>query len=183
MFCLPNSLSFPMSCKTGAPMKTPDQILAEFEFTKRDFTPEQWARITGAMVAYREQFKRKKGSVGEVKVDECYQAYVDLWIKEYPALGFSGASGKMIKLIIAQGRKWIKAGGKDDTRERVIGLFGYVIAYVKQANHFCNNKPLTTWNGQYLSIIAEISSGKRGGKQLNKADETREFLNSIRGPR
>lgn len=160
--------------------KTVEQILEEYQINKRDFDAAEWARLVGAVQAYRDQFKRGKKAVG---VDECYQAYIDLWLKEYPSLGFNGVSGRMIKLIIAQGRKWIRAGGKEDTRERVLGLFGYVIAYVKKENHFCNNKPLTTWNGQYLSIIAEISSGKQGGKQLNKSDETREFLAGLRGPR
>lgn len=155
------------------------QVLASYGLYEKDCNKTTWASIKGAMEDYHSQFKKSRGKA--VAVDECYQAYVDMWVKEYPMLSFNGVSGRMIKLIIAQGRKWIKAGGKEDTRERVIGLFGYVIAYVKQANHFCNNKPLTTWNGQYLSIIAEISSGKQANRKLSRADETREFLENIRG--
>lgn len=133
--------------------------------------------LIGAVQAYRDQFKREKKVSG---VDECYLQYVDIWVREYPALGFNATSGRMLKSIIAQGRKWIKDGGKEDTRERVISLLEYVIVYVKKVDHFCHQKPLTTWNGQYLSIIAEISNGKRKSGTPTKSEQTRDFINDLK---
>lgn len=159
-------------------MKTTDQVLKEFGFEKQHFSPEAWSRLTGAIQFYRDQFKKGKRVGG---VDECYQEYVKIWTEAYPALGFNAVGGKVIKSMIASGRKWIKDNGKDDTRERVLKLFEFVIAHVKKENHFCHNKPLTTWNGQYLSIIAEIKNGKQ--RKPTKSDETREFLDSLRHSR
>lgn len=157
------------------------QVLASYELYEKDFSKKTWAAIKGAVEDYHEQFKRVRGKASEV--DECYQDYVDMWVKQYPDLGFNAVSGRMIKTLILEGRKWIKANGKEDTKERVNGLFAYVIAYVVRNGHFCHGKPLTTWRSQYLSIITEIRNGRAQQRKLTKADETREFLESIRGSR
>ena len=157
------------------------QVLGSYELFEKDFSKKTWAAIKGAVEDYHAQFKGVRGKASNV--DECYQDYVDMWVKKYPDLGFNQVSGRMIKTIILEGRKWIKANGKEDTKERVNGLFAYVLAYVERVGHFCHNKPLTVWRNQYMSIIAEIKNGKQQQRKLSKADETREFLNSIRGSR
>ncbi len=72
----------------------------------------------------------------------------------------------------------MKQTGKDfEDVAKVTAAFAYVIAYVKRVNHFCHLKPITTFESQYLSIIAEIGSGK--GITKNYKPTAREIIESF----
>lgn len=122
-----------------------------------------------------EKLRKIVASIEKPKTTEpCYQDMVAVWCDAYPMLGFNAASGRCINQIIIKTRKVLIARGKEETCESLVNAFKYVIAYVKRVNHFCDGKPLTTWNNQYLSIIHEISNGK-SSKNLT----TRERINNL----
>lgn len=105
----------------------------------------------------------------------CYKEMVAAWCEAYPLLGFNAASGKCIKEIITKTSQVMTGRGKEATCDALVSSFKYVIAYVKREHHFCDGKPLTTWNSQYLSIVHEIANGKSKQKPLT----TREKINQL----
>lgn len=110
------------------------------------------------------------------KPEPCFKAMVNAWHEAYPLLGFKGSrDGKCINEIIAQTRQVMTGRGKEATCDAMVNSFKYVIAYVKREHHFCDGKPLTTWNQQYLSIVHEIANGKTKQKPLT----TRERINNL----
>ncbi len=118
--------------------------------------------------------KKKK----EKQVDESFDDLKNAWIDAYPDLGFSGVSGKMINLMIKHTRSYLINAGKPYDRERILGLFQYVLSYVARERHFAHGKPITTFQGQYLSIIREIKDGKnkqQGFYSKNSADRFSDF--------
>lgn len=117
--------------------------------------------------------KKKRGAAKQV--DECYQEFVDIWTKEYPILGFDAISGAKLKSIIKKTRAHVKGKGKVDDKETVCNMFRYIIMYVKREHHFCDGKPLTTWDNQYLSIIHEISNGRTTPTKKS----TRDIINDL----
>jgi hypothetical protein len=115
------------------------------------------------------------------EVDPCYPEFVRVWCEEYPELRFNATSGKKIKELILDTKWRMRLRGKHVEAEdvsKVTAAFKYVIAYVKRSNHFVNRKPITTFQGQYLSIITEIESGKTGLITKNKPS-TRDIINSL----
>lgn len=109
--------------------------------------------------------------------DDTFQRVVAVWCEEYPILGkcFSDVDGRNIKSIIKKTKAHIEGSGKVITPEFVANSFRYVVAYVKREKHFCDGKPLTTWNSQYLSIIHEIVNGK----QTSKKPTTRDIIKNL----
>lgn len=111
------------------------------------------------------------------EVDPAYTEFVRVWCQEYPTLGFDAVSGRKIKELIKKTKWRMKLNGKDtESVEKVTAAFAYVLAYVKRSNHFCHLKPITTFESQYLSVIAEIESGKR----TTKKQSPRDYVNSFR---
>jgi hypothetical protein len=116
-------------------------------------------------------FEKKK----KTDTEPCFQAMVDAWAEAYPFLMFRPIDGKCINEIISMTREVMTGRGKEATCEALVNSFKYVIAYVKREHHFCDGKPLTTWNSQYLSIVHEIANGKSKQKPLT----TREKINQL----
>ncbi len=119
--------------------------------------------------------EKKAKTTSKKKTEPCYAEVVAVWCESYPLLGFNAASGKCINDIISKTRTVMTGRGKEATCEAIVNSFKYVIAYVKRERHFCDGKPLTTWNSQYLSIVHEIANGKR----TTKTPTTRERINSL----
>lgn len=117
------------------------------------------------MVEFAKQWSSKNKK--EKAADECYAAFVAAWAEGYPILvrGFRAVDGKAIKDLINKTRTHVIGSSKTPEKELMVNTFKYVIAYVKREHHFCDGKPLTTWNSQYLSIIHEISNGKQTGQK------------------
>lgn len=115
--------------------------------------------------------KSKKDSI----VDPNFQPIKDAWLEAYPYFikKFNAAYAVAINDIIRDTKTVMEARGKEITYDGVLNSFKYVIAYVKRQKHFCDGKPLTTWNQQYLSIVHEIANGK--AKPLS----TREKINQM----
>ena len=109
------------------------------------------------------------------EVDPCFHLMKQVWFDAYPIMEkkFSGAHAKCINDIINDTKTVMTNRGKEITCDGIINSFKYVIAYVKRERHFCDGKPLTTWNQQYLSIVHEIANGK--AKPLS----TREKINQM----
>ncbi len=120
--------------------------------------------------------KKEKVKKEKAPVDPSYPDFVEVWTEEYPILGFDAMSGKMIKSIIAKTQNLVIGRGGIPDRDSMANMFKYIIAYVKRENHFCNGKPLTTWNNQYLSIIHEIYNGKSTGKKQS----ARDYIDSLK---
>lgn len=115
----------------------------------------------------------------EKVADPCYTSFVREWTEAYPQQMFDAVSGRKINEIIKKTKWRMKLTGKDtESVEKVTAAFAYVLAYVKRSNHFCHLKPISTFETQYLSIIAEIESGK--GTTTTKKQSPRDFINSFR---
>ena len=118
---------------------------------------------------YRKKVKKES--------EPCFKAFVEIWCKAYPLIGFQDGptSGRCINEIIGKIRKVMEARGKEPTCEALENSFQYVIDYVKRVNHFVDEKPLTTWNSQYLSIVTEIFSGKQYAKTMTAKNSSQVF--------
>lgn len=99
--------------------------------------------------------KRKKKPV-----DECHAGFRELWKKYYPIMAFDGSSGRMINDLIRKTKAHMTGAGKTFTKESCQAYFQYVLEYVKREKHWVHEKPLTTFNHQYLSVVTEIVNGK-----------------------
>lgn len=124
----------------------------------------------------------KKPRAREKKaVESCYADFVALWCEAYPLLGFNAISGKKIKEIIKDTRGVLAAKKQVPTDEVLLRSFKYVLDYVKRSNHFVHGKPITTFAGQYRSIMNEITTN--GGKEKNRtsaqAGNLNEFFKTI----
>jgi len=111
--------------------------------------------IHEAYLLGKESRKKSKGA------DECYPEFVRLWTEAYPILQFDAVSGKKIKSLIRKTKAHVIGKGKEPEKDMVCNMFAYVIAYAKREHHFCDGQPITTWDSHYLSIINEISNGKK----------------------
>ena len=106
-----------------------------------------------------------------------YKKFVDAWMVAYPTLGFNGVSGKKIKELITHTENHLISNRKEVSEEKMLGMFQYVLAYVARVNHFVHRKPITTFEGQYLSIIEEIIHGKSTNQ--TRKPSTRDIINAI----
>lgn len=132
----------------------------------------RYSELESLADAIMQLFEKKKK-----QPEESYPDFVEAWCEAYPIIGMGDGkiSGAMINRIIAKTRTTMESNGKAATREGLTNAFKYVIDYVKRTKHFCDEKPLTTWNSQYLSIITEISSGKQIAKQMKANGSSQVF--------
>jgi DNA-binding MarR family transcriptional regulator len=107
---------------------------------------------------------------------EFYSEFVELWCDQYPILGFDKVSGAKIKELIKKTVNYLKVGGKPTDKEHVVGMFSYVLNYIKTTNHWCHGKDINTFETKYLSIVNEIKNGKSG---FTKKPSTRDIINSL----
>lgn len=121
---------------------------------------------TEAFVEDSPQMAEQAEEIAEQLIDskkyasEIYKSFVEKWTQQYRELGFDAVSGKKIKMMIEKTRKDIVDRNEAPTRQRMVGMFEYVLAYVKREGHFVHGKPITTFDQQYLSVIFEIRNGK-----------------------
>jgi len=151
---------------------------------KRDKTFTDWY---DSRVAHRDDSERdllyeayqlgKHGRTKKREPEPCFKKFVEIWCEAYPLIGFEdGAmSGGCINSIIRKTRKVMEGRGKEATPEAMENSFRYVINYVKTNQHFVDEKPLTTWNSQYLSVITEIFSGKQIAKAMKQNNSSQVF--------
>lgn len=130
-----------------------------------DTVEDLYTTITGKKVMPDRPKRKAAREKKEKRVDEFYQPFVSAWCEAYPDLGFNAISGKKIKDIIRDTKWWMTAAGKEVTPESATNMFKYILDYVKRTPHFAHGKPITTFAGQYLSIIKEIKEGKPAGQQ------------------
>lgn len=107
---------------------------------------------------------------------EFYSEFVELWCGQYPILGFDKVSGAKIKELIKKTVNYLKVGGKPIDSEHVVGMFAYVLNYLKTTNHWCHGKDINTFETKYLSIVNEIKNGKSG---TAKKTNTRDIIDSL----
>lgn len=107
---------------------------------------------------------------------EFYSEFVELWCDQYPILGFDKVSGAKIKELIKKTVNYLKVGGKPIDSEHVVGMFAYVLNYLKTTNHWCHGKDINTFETKYLSIVNEIKNGKSG---TAKKTNTRDIIDSL----
>lgn len=118
------------------------------------------------------------------KVDPAlYSAFVKSWMEAFPSLGFNKTSGAKIKEMIAtciaivNERDKLQGNPHNLTmNERILGIFDYIIAYVKRTNHWCNGKSITTFESKLREIYTEIINGKR---VTNSKVSARDAINAL----
>jgi hypothetical protein len=128
---------------------------------------------------------RAKKPKTEKPVDECFTKFVELWISAYPTLGFNPTSGRKIKEMIVTSREIVReraaAGVKASIEltetQRTIGIFQYILDYVKRTNHWCHRKNITTFESKYREIYTEIVYGKQ--KPTNSKPNVRDIINAL----
>jgi hypothetical protein len=109
--------------------------------------------------------------------DECFGDFKEYWLKEFPQfkLEFNGASAKALNSIIGKCRKWLLASQRVDSKEKMLAMFAYLIAYVKRTSHWVSGKGLNVWDQKLIEIFTEMFNGKR----ITKVPSTRERINSL----
>lgn len=135
--------------------------------------------VEGVGITKPEGTSKKKKS--KKPVDECFADFRDAWFEAYPVLSrtFGAVDGKMLNKLIGFTRTHVVGSQRVPTREAVTNAFKYVLAYVKRENHFVHEKPLTTWAGQYSSIIQEVHNGKKQKGNRNSASSIRDWARNL----
>lgn len=96
--------------------------------------------------------------------DPCYKSFVEAWCEQYPTLGFNKVAGQKIKALIETSRQIVRernAHPEISEDEKAIGIFHYILDYVKRTNHWCHGKSITTFESKYREIYTEIVHGKQ----------------------
>ncbi len=119
-------------------------------------TPEAFVEDNPHKPESSEPEEKKAGDESK----EIYKGFVAAWTEQYKDLGFDAVAGRKIKSMIENTRKDIVGREKVPTVESMLGMFKYVLDYVKRTGHFVHGKPITTFDQQYLSVIFEIRNGK-----------------------
>lgn len=120
---------------------------------------------------------QRLGKKEKKAVDESYKDFVQVWTQEFPILGFNDVSGEKIKSIINDTRQYAHSKGKMGTREELVGMFQYVIAYVKRERHWACGKDISTFASKYRSIIYEINHGRP--QQTTKRVDAFDYVNNL----
>jgi hypothetical protein len=116
--------------------------------------------------------------------DVCYPDFVKAWTEAFPTLGFDAVSGSKIKSMIAHSRAIVKertdagVGNSELSEEqKTLGIFQYILDYVKRTNHWCQGKSITTFESKYREIYTEIIHGK---PTPNKKQSARDYIDSLK---
>ena len=146
--------------------------------------PELFSKDTTEVNVYSEEQQTNTARVGKKSkkdVEPCHSECKKAWLEAYPLLGWGKESGACLnRMISATKTVLISHGLNDPPPDRVIHAFKNLLSYVKEKGHWAHGKPITTFSGQYGSIIHEMKHGKQKSesqyyRNLNTADRLREL--------
>jgi hypothetical protein len=169
----------------GAANTTTMEVLTRDEVLNTDSNESVFIK-TSEYSGVNTEKKEKKvaGKKKEKSRDVCYPDFVKAWTEAFPTLGFDAVSGSKIKSMIAHSRAIVKertdagVGNSELSEEqKTLGIFQYILDYVKRTNHWCQGKSITTFESKYREIYTEVIHGKPIAR---KKESARDYINSLR---